>query len=534
MIIFYNFGLVFENTFQVNETSFETKKPTSGNTQKNNYGFFCIEEDFVEDEDISSLSLDDIRELNVKYARTLSRFFKWDAIEQEKGVYNFTKTDYIVGQASDANVSLIVTFLPYARWDQESVEGCCAIKEEKGRKSYMCTCNPQNWTAYELFLREIVERYDGDDDFGNYPISDSLKEKIKRNPVLFWEINNEPDGIDPSFGIKGFNGDVEDYFEQLKRSYEIIKDVCENCEVIVAAPTPEDPEGFYSELVSLGGSSYFDMYNFHTIRYYERPTDIFSGTDKPVIYTETGGGRGSEIAKQVLTLIGNNVSIACVSRSPLKDKYYSSLSKGVSENEFFESTLLYENGSRTEQYLALQKMATELKDFNSYKKIQTDGVAAYIFYFDYKDPVYVFYLDCNGVDSALFNPGLKKFSVEDLFGEKKTLSQPFEIQNGNVYFIQLAGKDAEPVNYGLVGEYNCRQSSKREKEHKEEDREKNEDQSQDNKKKNVTNQGICGDNYCTIEEANSNSCPQDCTNRFCGDGICDEMETKELCPQDCS
>ncbi len=458
LLILYNFAPVAEKRPHANERAHEGKPPTTEPAHKSNYGFFCIEEDFVEDGDISSLSIEDIRDLNVRYARTLSRFFEWDAIEQERGVYNFTKTDYIVGRASDANVSLIVTFFPYAEWDQGGAEGCCVVKEKEGRKSYMCTCNPQNWTAYELFLREIAERYDGDDDFGSHPISDSLKGKIKRNPVLFWEINNEPDGIDPGFGAKNFNGDNEDYFEQLKRSYEAIKDVCENCKILIAAPTPEDPEGFYSELVRLGARSYFDLYNFHPSNYYERPSDIFSGVDKPVIYTETGGGRGPEIAKQVLALIGNNVSIACMSRSPLADKYYSSLSKGGSEDEFFESTLLYKNGSRTAQYFALRKMATELKDFKSYKKLKVEGVVAYIFYFDDKNPVYVFYLDCDGVESALFNPGLGEFIVEDLFGEEKRLSQPFEIQRDDVYFIRLADKEV-PVGYGLVGEYNCRQAS---------------------------------------------------------------------------
>ena len=507
----------FEKTLQASETVSESEKSTSG-IQERDYGFFCNEEDFIDEGDIVSLTTDDVKNLNVKYVRTLYDVFKWDLIETERGVFNFSRTDYVVGQAADADVSLIATLYPYAIWDQEGNEEC-----ERN------ICNPQDWNEYTFYLKELVERYDGDDDFGSYPVSNELKEKIKQNPILFWEINNEPDSVDPEGSPMSFDGDINDYFEQLKKSYMAIKEVCNNCKVLIAAPTPEDPQGWYDELVLLGAKDYFDIYNFHPSSFNEKPSEIFDMVDKPVIYTETGGGKGAMIAKQSLTLIENGVDIACLTRAPPISKYNELSSKGdFDEDDFFESTLLYKNGSKTNQYFALKKIATKLKDFNSYKKIEMNGVAAYIFYFENKNPVYVFYLDCSGVDSALFNPGFEKFSVEDLFGKSKTLSQPLEIQNENVYFIQLSSKDEEPVNYGLAGEYKCGEPGK------EKEAETGEEKNKDKSYEKVTNQGICGDNYCTIEEAESNSCPQDCTNRSCGDGICDEMETKELCPQDCS
>jgi len=509
----------FEKAIQVNETLSKKEKPTP-DVQERDYGFFCFEEDFIDEGDIASLTIEDVKKLNVKYVRTLYDVFKWDLIETEKGTFNFSRTDYVVGQAADANVSLIATLYPYAVWDQENNEAC-----ERN------ICNPQDWNEYVLYLKELVERYDGDDDFGNYPITDELKEKIKQNPVLFWEINNEPDSVDDEGHPMSFDGDVNDYFEQLKNSYVAIKEVCKDCKVLIAAPTPEDPQGWYDELVLLGAKDYFDLYNFHPSSYTDKPLEIFDGVDKPVVYTETGGGKGAMIAKQSLTLIENGIDIACLTRAPPVAKYNEMSSKNnFNENDFFESTLLYRNGSKTDQYFALKTIATKLKDFTSYKKIQMDGVAAYIFYFENKNPVYVFYLDCDGVDSALFNPGLDNFSVEGLFGETRTFSQPFEIQNENVYFIQL-NNDTKPVNYGLVGEYKCGGLGE---EHADEDKmsKENNNKASENPE-NVTNKGICGDNYCTIEEAESNSCPQDCTDRFCGDGICDEMETKELCPQDC-
>ena len=166
--------------------------------------------------------------------------------------------------------------------------------------------------------------------------------------------------------------------------------------------------------------------------------------------------------------------------------------------------LLYQNGSKTPAYYAAQNIIHQLTGFIEIEQLTSGDINSFKVSFENKNPIYVYYLS-EGATSREYSPGFSDFVVKDLFGNEKRSNNVIMLEEGNAYFIEVEDENNETDK---------RTINKREKP--------------------VTNQRICGDNYCTIEEANSNSCPQDCTGRSCGDGICDEMESKEMCPQDCS
>ncbi|MCY1020081.1 tenascin-X [Pyxidicoccus sp. MSG2] len=45
--------------------------------------------------------------------------------------------------------------------------------------------------------------------------------------------------------------------------------------------------------------------------------------------------------------------------------------------------------------------------------------------------------------------------------------------------------------------------------------------------------GFCGDNYCCPGVESSATCPNDCGQPFCGDGVCNTNESSATCPNDC-
>ena len=306
-------------------------------------------------------------------------------------------------------------------------------------------CKPQDMEAHKSFLKELVERYDGDDDFGNYPITDSLKNKIKQNPVIYWEINNEPDAPENRF----FVGSLEDYFDLLKNSYEAIKESCEECQVVIAAPLGPplgSVKNYYSSLLSLGAGDYFDIYNLHDSMSELKKT--IGTIDKPVFVTETGGGKASDMVKVAISSATDGFTSAFLATTPDKGKYDMKVgSSGQNKEEFFEGYLLYEDGSKTPMYYALQTFATELKYFQKLEPYETkEGITGFKFYFEDKAFVYVFFIgelvrystDPSlqiGNNQETISLDFEEFLVKDLYGNEETKSKSFTLQKDNVYFV---------------------------------------------------------------------------------------------------
>ena len=413
--------------------------------------FFGVQEDFDKENDIASLTPEDWRVLSPILSRT--DYFIWNLIEPSKGEFDFTTTDKTVSDAFDSWIVISAQLWPYALWDQEGKEECRVPENIRGESNHLFEkfpdyrCKPQDMEAYKSFLKELVERYDGDDDFGNYPIDDSLKDKIKQNPIIYWEIMNEID-IGPFF-----IGTLKDYVEILKNSYEAIKEVCEECQIIIAHPRLEvgedETKNYYSALIPLGAKDYFDIY--HVCDSMDSLREVIGTIDKPVVTFESGGGMLSDSARIAITYAADGFS-ACIT-SMVPDEFKYGLKK-ISENpereeEFFKEYLVDKEGSKTLQYYALQTLATELGYFER-GKVESyevkEGVSGFKFSFKDKSPIYVFFIGKGawGVDNPALKLGneqetlsldFEKFLVKDLYGNEETKSKSFTLQKDNVYFV---------------------------------------------------------------------------------------------------
>jgi hypothetical protein len=409
--------------------------------------FFGVGEDFNKENDIASLSSEEWKELGVGIARTGGKPFIWENIEPEKGEFDFTLTDNAVSEAFDSGISILSTLWPYALWDQGNKEECKVTESIGEFPAYRC--KPQDMEAYKSFLKELVERYDGDDDFGSYAIEDSLKNKIKQNPVIYWEIDNEVDLPADGEGARFFVGSLEDYFDLLKSSYEAIKEVCGECQVLIAAPAgTESIKYYYPQMISLGAEDYFDIYNLHgDIRVLE---EIIGSIDKPVFLTEAGGGQGADFARIAVTLAADGFSSAMLGMVPDLEKYNA---KKINENpekeeEFFKEYLVNKEGGKTQQYYALQTLVSELEYFKKAESFYVkEGVAGFKFYFADKSPVYVFFIGepvraaydlalKQGKEEVTLTLDFEKFLVKDLYSSEEMKTGSFTLEKDNVYFVE--------------------------------------------------------------------------------------------------
>ncbi|MEA1925548.1 MAG: hypothetical protein U9M95_06740 [Candidatus Altiarchaeota archaeon] len=400
--------------------------------------FFGIEEDFIQTNDLTSLTTEDIRELGVKIARTHGGPFVWDIVEPTKGTYNFTLTDEVVSQAADSEVTLLASLWPYALWDQGSIESCKVGGKIDAMRDRIpdYRCIPQDMQSHNIFLKELVERYVGDDDYGTQPITEEMKAKIRENPVRYWEINNEVDVGNNIDTAKFFQGTVEEYVDLMENSYNSIKEVCSDCQVIIAAPAA-DTKGFYTQVFNLGGRTYFDIYNLHCP--IEVLKEFINPIDKPVIMTEAGGRAGAKLAIEAVTLAFDGVDSAMltmtVDRAKVKSKNLEEDPKKKSTESFKEGFLLDGDGGRTSAYTAMKILTHELSGFKRVQSINTGKeVTGYSFLFNHKGPVRVYYVDKEGNEQETITVE-GEATIKDINGNIVKKTGSITIEKDNFYFV---------------------------------------------------------------------------------------------------
>ncbi len=182
--------------------------------------------------------------------------FAWEDIEPTKGSFSFSESDKWVKEAQKNNITIMGTIWPYAYWDQTT---CHLAKDCQAKTLWQIPdylCKPCNMTAYENFLTNLVERYDGD----SYLDMPGLK-----IPVLYWEISTEPDLSSSTLNF--FKGNETEYVEILNSSYTTIKTACQDCKIVQggAAGIETSFLSFWKKVFDLGGGDYFDIANVHFI-----------------------------------------------------------------------------------------------------------------------------------------------------------------------------------------------------------------------------------------------------------------------------
>ena len=200
--------------------------------------------------------------------------FLWEAMQEKNTAQiNFNKTDKLVKETGKAELAVLATLWPFANWDQKmsTASRKCAVSEndeflakndKKGRGDYLSEyrCAPANWGAYENWVRQVVERYDGD---GQGDMAGLTM------PIKYWEVMNEPDLPVSEDGRLVFWLDTpENYAKLLTNTYTVIKEADSTANVVIAGAAGGDDQflNFYRKVLNdpqaLGS---FDIANIHCI-----------------------------------------------------------------------------------------------------------------------------------------------------------------------------------------------------------------------------------------------------------------------------
>lgn len=206
--------------------------------------------------------------------------FVWDIVQKSRDAsFDFTIADQEVNNFQKNNISILAIIFPFADWDQKNLANLADCKvsdideflsknDKKGRGVHLSyyRCNPNDWVAYQKFVKAIVERYDGDG------VNDMPGLKI---PIKYWEVLNEPDLQYKSNLLYGENdrstfyrqGPTE-YAQLLVETSKAIRLADPEAKILIAAPAGADERAFsfYREVFKNAGTwNAFDIGNIHCI-----------------------------------------------------------------------------------------------------------------------------------------------------------------------------------------------------------------------------------------------------------------------------
>ncbi len=185
--------------------------------------------------------------------------FAWNKVDSDKDGMNldFSGLDGYVKLAQQYDIDIIPSLSPESDWPNH------------GYISYV----PSDLDAYKSYVRQVVERYDGDG------ISDmpGLMYAIK-----YWQLDNE---ADLHFTVRkdGYESPAE-YYEVLKATCTALKEADPSASLMVNVLGLSDAittTDYISALMGLGASSYFDVFSYHG--YPENPA-TGSPTYDPVLF----------------------------------------------------------------------------------------------------------------------------------------------------------------------------------------------------------------------------------------------------------
>tara|TARA_B110001454_G_scaffold213934_1_gene232919 strand:+ start:131 stop:1135 length:1005 start_codon:yes stop_codon:yes gene_type:complete len=176
--------------------------------------------------------------------------FVWEMIEPEEGSFFWKEADRYVQYSQDHNQIIIATIWPYTKWDQKS---CNRKKSQSPFGGHFPNRlgKPCSMEKYLFFLSLVVDRYDGD---GNNDMPGLT------NPILHWEIMNEPE-----FKMF-FSGKEDEFVEIFIESSKLIKAKQKDAVIIMAGAAGMHPDSkrFWSSALPKI-ENYFDIANIHHI-----------------------------------------------------------------------------------------------------------------------------------------------------------------------------------------------------------------------------------------------------------------------------
>lgn len=182
--------------------------------------------------------------------------FWWDQIETSQDVYDWSKADETVKYWQERDQAILATLWPFAQWDQAR----CRVEEPKVKHPFSDeqvwlwgTCHVE---SYEEWIRNVVERYDGDE-------TDDMPDL--KYPITHWEIGNEPDLQTPELTF--FQRGPIAYEELYRLGYAAIKSADPGATVLLAGMASISPNSYrYWREIFLANRQWGDIANIHSIQ----------------------------------------------------------------------------------------------------------------------------------------------------------------------------------------------------------------------------------------------------------------------------
>ncbi len=307
--------------------------------------------------------------------------FSWDNVDGDKDGLNldFSSLDSYVKLAQKHNISILPSLSPESNWLQSS--------------RYV----PLNLEAYRSYVKQTVERYDGDG------VNDMPGLKF---PVKYWQLDNEADLRHRVRG-SGFESPA-DYYQVLKVTYEGVKESDTTALVMVNVAglgqgLEKSSIDYIRDLMALGAKNYFDVFSYHVypeaydtvvFQKYQRDIQALIG-NKAVWITETAISDQPDSQAQAGWLVKNYVFHLA---NGVEKIFWLDLSDGsprTPDRLARHGGLIAFEGTKKPSYYTYKKLVEVLEgsDWNGIQIIrESDGI--YIYKFTKKGkPVWVAWND---------------------------------------------------------------------------------------------------------------------------------------------
>lgn len=309
-------------------------------------------------------------------------FYSYDSLRSEteprKGVYDFSRFDYLVNTVREEGIECIGRITPHS----------------ERRKGGL----PEDETAYIAYINKTIKRYKG--------------------RVKYWQTLKEPEPrMRGQFGGNDGGLSPEDVVRILKLSYNAIKSADISTTVYFPGTGPffevdkYNTDSYFEKIISLGGGRYFDVLGFDAYVFdieeqavkYQNLLKKY-GLDKPLWVAQTGvpdssiygpgpfRGGGSPMAQCEYMVKAYAVAFASgiekVFWGEFLDESRAEAQKGNKRSMLWDGTGLFYTGSwiRKPGYFTHRLLATALHGFTKAEKIAPNIVK---FTFVSKSPVYL-------------------------------------------------------------------------------------------------------------------------------------------------
>jgi hypothetical protein len=322
------------------------------------------------------------KELGIKLARlhpNIFGTFGWSGVDSDHDGKNldFSKQDALAKLAQKNNIDLLVGISPLPT-DDEWLNADTYIPVDKN--------------AYSSYIKQLVERYDGDG-------KDDMPGLV--SPIKYWQLENEPD-LHNEFRKQRGNvtfSSPEEYFEVLTLTYQAVKEADPQAKLLLnvvgfGQNMGDTSFNYLQKLNELGAENYYDIFSYHVypttyetslltelLQKFKRMTG-----DKPVWITESGvnGKLGEESEKEQATwIVKHYVSNIAGGVRKIVWLTIPDMSPSVSEGKVAKySGLVTFNSAKKLSYHTYKKMV-EVLEGSDWKTIATvqeqDGIYIYKF-----------------------------------------------------------------------------------------------------------------------------------------------------------